>query len=118
LPEKQPPTHLSEAIIKQAADHKEATFAMPTIPTDVFKYAAVLLIGVGIGGGIWMITDNPSIATSQTQQAQQQANTSDATNSGIFSTTSTTDETNTAVEPWVDHGNTLYFQDMAFDSES
>lgn len=99
LPDREPPADLSASVIRQAADQKNAA-PWPHIPTQVYKYAAVLLIGVGIGSGVWLITgSSPSDAT-------------DATNAANIATEFNESAQKTNVEPWVDRENVIYYQDM------
>lgn len=101
LPDKEPPADLSASIVEQAADHKKKTVNWPNIPSQAYKYAAVLLIGMGIGSGVWMVMDSSS------------ADDSDITNSAAITTDFQNISTPKAdVEPWIDRENVIYYQDM------
>lgn len=107
LPEKSPPAELSETIVRQAAEQKQKTSVWPSIPSEAYKYAAVLLIGIGMGSGLLLYLDSSSPAdTDMGNEA------SISTNIQPANTTKASD-----AEPWVDRDNVIYFQDM-FNTES
>lgn len=109
LPEKSPPAELSETIVRQAAEHKQETSMWPSIPTEAYKYAAVLLIGMGMGSGLWLYLDSSSPADSTLNNKAAISTNIQPSNA---SNSSTTD-----AEPWVDRDDVIYFQDM-FNTES
>ncbi len=105
LPEKEPSNELTGAIIEQAAEHQKSWFNIPAVPNHVYKYAAVLLLGMGLSSGFWMVygsSDEPKKDGAQTASVE-------ASLPASFQTASTEPD---KVEPWVDHNNVLYFQDQ------
>jgi hypothetical protein len=101
LPEKTPPVTLSESIIQQAGEHKKK---FTLIPGDIFKYAAVLIIGIGLGGGIWLFL--------QTWVLQKQGKGSPKTVISVHTIkTQPTASDDINIKPWVDRHNVIYFQD-------
>ena len=100
LPEKKPSADLSASIIQQAAEHKEQGRSWPHVPTQVYKYAAVLLIGMGLGSGVWLMIDSSPSGN-------------DATNAAAIVTDfANTSTQQTDTKPWVDRENVIYYQDM------
>ncbi len=105
LPHKKPPEELTDSIIEQAAAHQKKWYHRVNVPTEAYKYAAVLLLGMGISSGLWMVygtsdntqTDSPESASIEAMLPGSLQNVS-------------TDEP--VVEPWVDRNNVLYFQDI------
>lgn len=108
LPEKSPPDELSDTIVRQAAKHKQEASTWPSIPSEAYKYAAVLLIGMGMGSGLLLYLDS-----SPTQQTNVGNEASISTNIQPTNTTNASEE----AEPWVDRDDVIYFQDM-FNTES
>jgi hypothetical protein len=107
LPEKTPPAPLSESIVQQAGEHKNK-FAF--ISGDIFKYAAVLIIGIGLGGGVWLFL--------QTWVLQKQGKENPKTVISVHTiNTKAAVGDNMNIKPWVDRHNVIYFQDM-FGSKS
>lgn len=100
MPEKEPPADLSESIVQQAAQQKRKALNWPSIPSEVFKYAAVLLIGIGLGSGIWMLADSSSEDAATADSAVLSFTLDEAAAVGK------------TVEPWVDRENVIYYQDM------
>lgn len=104
LPEKEPPQALTESIVEQAADHqKRSTATWNQLPSEVYKYAAVLLIGMGLGSGIWMFMDSAPA---------DQAGTTEAAITTTPGELRGTSAAGTDAEPWVDRDDVIYFQDM------
>ena len=105
LPEKEPPAKLSESIIQQAAEHKKRSMMhWPSIPSEVFKYAAVLIIGMGLGSSFWLfIGPSGKQHTQQVQKMQLPAS--------VAQNTASAQSSKARVKPWVDRHNVLYFQD-------
>jgi hypothetical protein len=101
LPEKTPPAALSESIIRQAGEHKKLfTF----ISEDIFKYAAVIIIGIGLGGGVWLFL--------RTSLLQKQGKGNSKTVISVHTiTTKPTAADDMNIKPWVDRHNVIYFQD-------
>lgn len=97
LPEKTPPAELSESIVKQADEHKTVANSWPAISTNIYKYAAVLIIGIGMGSGMWYFMGISG------QHATLQKVT--------YTVTSTQITASNQVKPWIDQDNILYFQD-------
>ena len=106
LPDKEPPAELTESIVQQAADHKKQTSSWPSIPKDFYKYAAVLIIGMGMGSGLLMFMDSPSTGETVKSEVGLSASMQNVQN-----------VSNADTEPWVDRDDVIYFQDM-FNPES
>ena len=102
LPEKEPPADLTESIVQQAAEQKKTTSQWPSVPSQVYKYAAVLLVGMGLGSGLLLFLN--SAETGETA----------GNNAAITSQIGTpaTDQQANDTEPWVDRDDVVYFQDM------
>ncbi len=105
LPEKEPSSELTDSIIEQAAEHKKSWITIPQIPNYVYKYAAVLLLGMGLSSGFWVMYGS----SDEPEQDGTQAASVEASLPVSFQTVSTEQA---EVEPWVDHNNVLYFQDQ------
>lgn len=105
LPEKEPPKELTDSIIEQAAEHKKSRYNfLHAIPVQAYKYAAVLLLGIGLSSGFWMMVGSPD----ETEGSNVQTASAETTLPASFNTVTSEQ---TKVEPWVDHNNILYFQD-------
>ncbi len=104
MPDRQPPADLSGSIVQQAADYKKQQSRWFSVPADFYKYAAVLIIGAGLGSGVWMFFD-----TSPEAPANNYDNPA-----AIISTLQpeAADNSNADAEPWVDRDDVIYFQDM------
>lgn len=101
MPDKEPPAHLTNSIIDQAAKQKKKTVWFPAISSQAYKYAAVLLIGAGLGSGAWMLLDSSSSNNSELSRSA-------AITTGFENTSQQTVD----AEPWVDRENVIYYQDM------
>ncbi len=102
LPEKEPSKELTDAVLEQAAEQKTKWYHLPTIPNEVYKYAAVLLLGIGLSSGFWLMMDADESSSDLADNASVELPAS-------FQTASTDQS---GVEPWVDNNNVLYFQDQ------
>lgn len=104
MPDREPPADLSDSIVQQAADYKNQQSSWPSIPSEFFKYAAVLVIGAGLGSGLWMFFD-----TTPEPPANNYDNPA-----AVMSTLQpeSADNSNVDAEPWVDRDDVIYFQDM------
>jgi hypothetical protein len=100
LPDKSPPEEVTESIIKQAAEQKKRKVQWPSIPSQALKYAAVLLVGMGLGSGVWMFMDSSPANDTVSDSAAISLNLQEAS------------QLNSDVEPWVDRENVIYYQDM------
>jgi len=107
LPEKQPSQELTDSILEQAAEQKKSWYnQLPVVPTEVYKYAAVLLLGMGLSSGFWMLNNSSS---KQSVPESQQAASVETTLPTSFQTVSS--KQSDKIKPWVDHNNVLYYQD-------
>jgi hypothetical protein len=97
LREKEPPAELSESIVRQARDHKKYSTNW-VISSDIYKYAAVLIIGFGLGGGFWFFMNF---------HVEHEGNIAPA----AVTITTRNIAGKPQVKPWVDRHNILYFQD-------
>lgn len=114
LPEKKPSQELTNQILEKAEEHQKTWVdQLPTIPSEVYKYAAVLLLGVGLSSGYWMMFEN-SNKTGINGKVSPASVQSSLPSTYQAASTSTQE---TGIEPWVDHNNVLYFQDQ-FNSNS
>ena len=103
LPEKDPPSYLTESIIQQASEEAEKRTS-----TNIFSYqpmryaaAAVLILGVSVGS-LWVY---------------QQSGSDEGTQNNLRSSEMTAPmnilpATDNSVQPWVDRQNVLYFHDQ------
>ena len=128
LPRKDPPSEVTESIMKKAAEQAEKNRESHKKPVHVLKYAvaATLLLTV-TAGGMWLYIGNgsntsagsqdaaaPSVA-STTAPAQSSPAVADIQLSGNNSRSQQVleaagDQTN--IEPWVDRNNILRFEDQ------
>lgn len=107
LPQKQPPKELTVSILEMAEEHSKSWYnILPAISPEVYKYAAVLLLGVGLSSGYWLITNSSS-----NSKNANSANTA-SLQSALPASLQAASSQNNRVEPWVDHNNVLYFQDQ------
>lgn len=107
LPEKEPPQELTDAILEQAAAHQNSWYnQFPTIPKEMYKYAAVLLVGVGLSSGFWWATGSSNNAPEVSQPLE--AASAEVTLPSSYQPVA---KEQTEVEPWVDRNNVLYYQD-------
>lgn len=98
LPEKEPRADLSESIVRQAGDHKRNSKSLARISSNMYKYAAVLIIGFSLGGGFWFFMNFYFGQHGNVRQT-------------VVSITTTHNALKQSVKPWVDRHNILYFQD-------
>jgi hypothetical protein len=105
LPEKEPPAKLTESLIEQAGTRHNKQSSWPAIPPQVLRYAAVLLIGMGLGSGLWMALSSSS------------GESTDYDLSSLTTTFEQVEQLNADVKPWVDRENVIYYQDI-FNSQS
>lgn len=122
LPENEPSEELTNSIIEQAAEHRKRWFNyFPAIPGQVYKYAAVLLVGIGLSTGFWLIQGKQSESNELNSNSPQTAsvevalpasfNTVSAKQSEASANQLKVSTNQTKVEPWVDHNDIIYFQD-------
>lgn len=128
LPRRDPPSEVTESIMKKAAEQAEKNRESQKKPVSVLKYAvaATLLLTV-TAGGMWMYIGNGSNASAGNQ---------DASAPSVASTTAPAPSTpavadiqfngnnnssgqaleaagdQTTIEPWVDRNNILRFEDQ------
>jgi hypothetical protein len=105
LPKKKPPAELTESLIEKAAKQHNQQSPWPSIPPQVLRYAAVLLIGMGLGSGLWMVLSSSSDEST------------DYDLSSLTTTFEQVEQLNADVKPWVDRENVIYYQDI-FNSQS
>jgi hypothetical protein len=105
LPEKEPPAELTESLIEKAAKQHKQQSLWPSIPPQVLRYAAVLVIGMGLGSGLWMALSSSS------------GESTDYDLSSLTTTFEQVEQLNADVKPWVDRENVIYYQDI-FNSQS
>lgn len=104
LPEKEPSEELTNSILEEAAEHQKSWYQLPSIPTQVYKYAAVLVLGMSLGSGFWLLQGN-------TGEPRNEAPQTASINAELPAHLQTVSNEKSEVEPWVDHNNILYFQD-------
>jgi len=105
LPEKEPPAELTESLIEKAAKQHKQQSLWPSIHPQVLRYAAVLVIGMGLGSGLWMALSSSS------------GESTDYDLSSLTTTFEQVEQLNADVKPWVDRENVIYYQDI-FNSQS
>lgn len=110
LPEKKPSAELSNSILEQAAEQQQRWYHFPAIPTEAYKYAAVLLLGAGLSSGFWLMQGGPDESNSEGSQTA-------SFEASLPASIQTVSDNENRIEPWVDHNNVLYFQDR-FNSNS
>lgn len=110
LPEKEPPSQITDSILKKAREQKEkkqhATGLTAIQDLRYIAAAATILVAASLGG-IWLFQDNGQ--GSETTDVSQAANLS---NSFLFSKIA-----ETSSKPWIDRNDVIYFQDR-FNSKS
>lgn len=109
LPEKNPPSHVSESVMEYAAEKAESNQPSYLFASKPVQYAAaaVLVIGASLAG-FWVIEQQGDTNTSQIS--------ADMGNNAIPSLNISTGGENSS-DPWVDNKDILYFQDQ-FNSSS
>ncbi|HYW35327.1 MAG TPA: hypothetical protein VE868_07970 [Balneolaceae bacterium] len=105
MPEKAPPAELTESIIREAGEYKRNSPPWQAIPAELLKYAAVLVIGMGLGSGLWMaLSPTSSNKNPKTASAVSTSATSVNSAKSVKNAKSNT-------KPWVDRHNVIYYQD-------
>lgn len=117
LPKKKPSAELTASIIKQAGEHAknrnqyhQVSVAVP----EAFKYAAVLLIGMGLGSGAWMYFGQPEESISSAKATSAHSSTASVSQIGgpaASSSFENASDHSRKVTPWVDHNDIIYYQD-------
>lgn len=118
LPEMDPPSHLTDAIMAQAAEQAEKNrrSGFSTIPA--FKYAVAATLALTVtAGGLWFYTgmgEENTTTQSATFASEQPVDISslqgiETKASDASSTTAQTKEK--GIEPWIDRNNVLHFED-------
>lgn len=114
LPDKDPPSHVSESIIKYAAEKAESRKSENILSFEPLRYAAaaVVILSVSIGS-FWMYEQNSEAgndanATLNSGTSEARANLSDMAIPSL--NVSSLGENHT--EPWVDKSDVIYFQDQ------
>jgi hypothetical protein len=111
LPEKNPPAHLTEAILEKASEHAEKRKPSHILSVQPVRYAAaaVLIIGVSVGS-LWVYQDSSSKdASRENLQASEMVAPMDM---------NFLPAQNVSTEPWVDRQNVLYFHDQFNESST
>lgn len=115
LPLMDPPSHITEKIVKEAARQKKSVNpAARLIDLNHYKYvaAAAMILGGLLTGALWMQNDS---ATAEADAAASSDNrTSAAVSSSPSYSISITPVFNNGeeVEPWIDRNDILRFQDQ------
>jgi len=114
LPEKDPPSHVSESIIKYAAEKAESRKSENILSFEPLRYAAaaVVILSVSIGS-FWMYEQNGKAANNANATLNSETNEAGANLSDMAIPSlnvSSFGENNT--EPWVDRSDVIYFQDQ------
>ncbi len=104
LPEKGPSEDLTNSILEQAAEQQKHWYHFPSVPKQAYKYAAMLLLGMGLSSGFWLMQGSSGENNSEGPQTA-------SINATLPVSLQTTSTEKSEVEPWVDHNNVLYFQD-------
>lgn len=121
LPEKDPPSHVSESVMEYAAKKAEERNTPNILSFQPLKYAAaaVVLLSVSFGGYmVYQEMDGTTTGLSADSNAKTEATQSrtEMGDMGIPSLNVSTIQGNRA-EPWVDNRDVIYFQDQ-FNSSS
>jgi hypothetical protein len=98
LPEKEPRAELTESIVREAKNHQQKKRSWTSVSPNMYKYAAVLVIGICLGGGMWFLMNF---------YFGRQGNVRHAAVAISTQNTPVKQE----VKPWIDRHNILYFQD-------
>ena len=103
LPEKDPPSHVTESVIDLAAKEADKRTSSNIFSIQPVRYAAaaVLILGVSVGS-LWVYQQNSS-----EDSGQQNLRTSE-----ITAPMNILPATESRMEPWVDRQNVLYFHDQ------
>ena len=103
LPEKDPPTHVTESILEKASQEAERRTSSNIFSFQPVRYAAaaVLILGVSVGS-LWVYQQTGSEDTGQ----------DNLRTSEITAPMNIMPATESSTEPWVDRQNVLYFHDQ------
>ena len=128
LPRKNPPSELTDGIIKQAANHVKHNRDARTLLKPIYKYAVAATLALTVtAGGAWFFMDkegllaeregsgDSSVSESPSQAWVRGSGTEFPFNSGgdnFFRAASG------EVDPWVDRENILHFEDYMINSNS
>lgn len=121
LPQMDPPSHLTDSILKKAAEHKahKRKKFVPMLPAVKFTVAAAVVLTV-TAGGMWLTagyTDSDISAeeniTADTQPAadNSRVNSSSLVNTGSFDA-SVLPANKDGLSPWVDRNDVIRFEDQ------
>lgn len=110
LPEKNPPSHLTESIIQKASEEAEKRTSTNIFSSQPVRYAAaaVLILGVSVGS-LWVYQQSGSENTA----GKDNLRTSEMT-----APMNILPATDNHTEPWVDRQNVLYFHDQFNDGST
>ncbi|MCW9706422.1 hypothetical protein [Fodinibius salsisoli] len=126
LPRKDPPSELSNNILKQAAEQAEKNRESQKTLNPVFKYAVAATLALTIGaGGTWFymggsVTDDSrrSRISAAPSQSQVASGSSDFQLNNInFEALKVTSAAAKKVTPWVDRENVIHFEDQMNNSD-
>lgn len=103
LPEKNPPSHLTESIVDYAKEEAEKRTSTNILSLPPIRYAAaaVLILGVSMGS-LWVYQD-----TNSADASQQSLQTGE-----LVAPMNILPMQQSKTEPWVDRKNMLHFQDQ------
>ncbi|MDZ7715512.1 MAG: hypothetical protein U5J95_04800 [Balneolaceae bacterium] len=113
LPDKEPPAHLTESIISQAAEYKENQRSyLSLVPENSFKYAVAASVVIALTlGGFWVM-DNGN-ATVNEDQNRSASVASDASQFPIISNSfEVTPVKAGEAKPWIDRNDVIRFEDQ------
>lgn len=109
LPEKDPPSHLTDSIMQYASEEAEKRSSSTVFSFQPVRYAAaaVIILGVSVGS-LWIYSENNSTETDrQNLQASE-----------VVSPMGLIPVKQNSPEPWVDKQNVLYFHDQFNDGST
>jgi hypothetical protein len=98
LPEKEPPAELTQSIVREAKTHQKHRRGWADVSPNMYKYAAVLMIGICLGGGMWFFMNFYFGQRGNVRQATATISTQRL-------------PVKPQVKPWVDRHDIIYFQD-------
>ena len=126
LPRKNPPSELTDRIIKQAADHAKHNRGAQTLLKPIYKYAVAATLALTVtAGGAWLFMEkadlfadgegsgDSSVSERPSQPWVRGSSTDFLLNNGesnFFRVASG------EVDPWVDRENILHFEDYMINS--
>lgn len=116
LPEKDPPTHVSESILEYAVEKAESRRLANILSFQPLRYAAAAVLVLGVSVGSFWIYENPDEVNPSNDSANTAQTATSVSDMSVPSLNiSTFGENN--MEPWVDKKDVIYFQDQ-FNSSS